>query len=82
MCSTIGRFETIYSMSASGLGVEIFAFDEEVLEDADEMVHELFEVRMPVVLHYRAQIERAHSRSSLNAKATATEGSIICVEHA
>ena len=40
---------------------------------ADEMVHELLEVRIPVVVKYHAQIERAHSRSSLNEKATATE---------
>ena len=40
---------------------------------ADEMVHELLEVRIPIVVKYHAQIERAHSRSSLNAKATATE---------
>ena len=40
---------------------------------ADEMVHELFEVRILVVVNYHAQIERAHTRSSLNAMATATE---------
>ena len=38
----------------------------------DEMVHELLEVRIPVV-KYHAQIERAHSRSSLIEIATATE---------
>ena len=40
---------------------------------ADEMVHELFEVRIPVVVNYHTQIERAKSRASLNSKSTATE---------
>ena len=40
---------------------------------ADEMVHALLEVRIQVVVSYHAQIERAHSRSSVNEKATATE---------
>ena len=40
---------------------------------ADEMMHELLEVPIPVVVKYHAQIERAHSRSSLSEKATATE---------
>ena len=39
----------------------------------DEIVHELLLVRISVVAKYNAQIERAHSRSSLNEKATAPE---------
>ena len=55
------------------LALKVSRLTKKVWSMDDEMVHELLEMRIPVVVKYHAQIERAHSRSSLNEKATATE---------
>ena len=60
-------------MSACGMALTVSRLTKKVWSMADEMVHVLLEVRIPVVVKYHAQIEHSHPRSTLNEKGTATE---------